>query len=128
MSHSGLYLLAVEVTSHCNLACPHCYGAFDRRGSPMPPDWPERIGVSISNALRADVKQPRTHMPYGLIALIGSIALTAVYGFVTKASVWSKALVTGLLLVSLVWRYGLFLQVGLSVFLLLYFTYLKSTA
>lgn len=32
MIHSGLYLLALEVTSECNLACPHCYGSFDRRG------------------------------------------------------------------------------------------------
>jgi hypothetical protein len=65
-------------------------------------------------------------MPYGLIPLIASIALTGVYVFVAEASFWSKALVAGLLGVSLVWRYGLFLQVALSVFLLLYFTYLKS--
>lgn len=67
-------------------------------------------------------------MPYGFIPLIASIALTGVYVFVAKASFWSKALVAGLLVVSLVWRYGLFLQVGLSVFLLLYFAYLKARA
>jgi hypothetical protein len=65
-------------------------------------------------------------MPYGLIALVASIALTGVYVFATEASVWSKALVGGLLLGSLVWRYGLFLQVGLGIYLSLYFTYLKS--
>jgi hypothetical protein len=65
-------------------------------------------------------------MPYGLIVLVASIALTGVYVFVTEASYWSKALVVGLLLVSLVWRYGMFLQVALGIFLSLYFTYLKS--
>ena len=67
-------------------------------------------------------------MPYGFIPLIASIALSGVYVFVTEASFWSKALVAGLLVVSLVWRYGSFLQVGLSVFLLLYFAYLKARA
>ena len=67
-------------------------------------------------------------MPYGFIPLIASIALTGVYVFLAEASLWSKALVAGLLVVSLVWRYGLFLQVALSVFLLLYFTYLKARA
>jgi hypothetical protein len=65
-------------------------------------------------------------MGYGLIPLIASIALAGVYVFVTEASLWSKALVAGLLGVSLVWRYGLFLQVGLGVFLVLYFIYLRS--
>jgi hypothetical protein len=65
-------------------------------------------------------------MPYGFIALIASIALTSVYVFVTEASSWSKALVTGLLVVSLIWRYGFYLQVALGTFLSLYFTYLKS--
>ena len=67
-------------------------------------------------------------MPYGFVPLIASITLTAVYVFVAEASFWSEALVAGLLVVSLVWRYGLFLQVALSVFLLLYFTYLKARA
>jgi len=74
------------------------------------------------------VRRLRTHMPYGLIPLIVSIALTGLYVFATEASFWSKALVAGLLVLSLVWRYGLFIQVALSVFLLLYFTYLKSRA
>ena len=67
-------------------------------------------------------------MPYGFIPLIAAIALPGVYVFVTEASYWSKALLSGLLVVSLVWRYGLFLAVGLGVFLLLYFAYLKARA
>jgi radical SAM protein with 4Fe4S-binding SPASM domain len=43
MNESGLYLLAVEVTSNCNLACAHCYGAFDGRGHAMRADAPELI-------------------------------------------------------------------------------------
>ena len=65
-------------------------------------------------------------MPYGLIVLVASFALTGVYVFVTEVSVWLKALFVGLLLVSLVWRYGLFLQAAMSVCLSLYFTYLKA--
>ena len=65
-------------------------------------------------------------MPYGLIPLVAAIALTGVYVFVTEASPWSKALVVGLLVVSFLWRYGLFLQIGLSIVLLLYFTHLKA--
>ena len=65
-------------------------------------------------------------MPYALIALVASIALTVVYVLVTEASFWSKGLVAGLLVVSLVWRYGVFLQVALGIFLSLYFTCLKS--
>jgi len=72
------------------------------------------------------VKQRPTYMPYALIVLAASIALTGVYVFVTEASYWSKALVTALLLVSFAWRYGLFLRVALGVFLALYFTYLKA--
>ena len=65
-------------------------------------------------------------MPYGLIVMVASIALAGVYVFASEESFWSKALVAGLLLVSFVWRYGLFLQVALGIYLSLYFTYLKS--
>jgi len=65
-------------------------------------------------------------MPYGLIVLFASIALAAVYVVVTDTPIWSKVLVAGLLLFSFAWRYGLFLRVALSVFISLYFTYLKS--
>jgi hypothetical protein len=65
-------------------------------------------------------------MPYGFIVTVASFALTGVYVFATDVSVWLKALFVGLLLVSLVWRYGLFLQAALSICLSLYFTYLKA--
>jgi hypothetical protein len=65
-------------------------------------------------------------MPYALIVLVASIALAAVYILVADAPIWSKALVAALLLFSFAWRYGLFLRVGLGVFLSLYFTCLKS--
>ena len=72
------------------------------------------------------VKRLHIPMPYGLIVLVAVIALAGVYVFAADVSYWSKSLVAGLLLVSLVWRYGLFLQVGLGVFLSFYFTYLKA--
>ena len=65
-------------------------------------------------------------MPYGLIVTVAAIALTGVYVCLTEASFWWKGLVTVLLLVSLAWRYGFFLQVGLGVFLGFYFTYYKA--
>jgi hypothetical protein len=65
-------------------------------------------------------------MPYGLIATVASVALVCVYVFATEARFWSKAVVAGLLGVSFLWRYGTYLQVGLGVFLSLYFTYLKA--
>jgi len=65
-------------------------------------------------------------MPYGFIVLVASVALTGVYVFVADVAVWLKGLFVGLLLVSLVWRYGLFLQVALGVCLSLYFTYLQA--
>ena len=65
-------------------------------------------------------------MSYGLIALVLSFALTGAYVFVTDVSRWLKALFVGLLLVSLSWRYGLFLQVALSLCILLYFRYVKA--
>jgi hypothetical protein len=52
---------------------------------------------------------------------VASIALTGVYVFVTEASYWSKTRVVGLLLLSILWRYGLFLQIALGIFLSLYF-------
>lgn len=67
-------------------------------------------------------------MPYFLIPLIAAIALTVAFVLVTDAPVWTKVLAVVVLVVALAWRYGLFLQVGLSVCLLLYFTYLKGRA
>jgi len=58
-------------------------------------------------------------IPYFLVPLIGSIGLTAAYGLVTATPVWTKVLAAALLAVSFYWRNGLFLQVGLSVCLLL---------
>jgi hypothetical protein len=66
------------------------------------------------------------HMPYGLIVLIASIALSGVYIAVTEASFWSKALVLMLLLLSFGWSYGFYLRMALGVYLSLYFTYLKA--
>ena len=65
-------------------------------------------------------------MPYGLIVLIGSFALGVTFVLVTNASGWAKGLVAGLLAVSLVWRYGFFVQAAVGVALSLYFTYLKA--
>ena len=66
-------------------------------------------------------------MPYGLIPLVASVILTGLYLF-TDAALWSKALVVGLLLVSLACYvgylhfplFGLLLRVGLCVFILIY--------
>jgi len=65
-------------------------------------------------------------MPYALIVMVATIALAGVYVLATEASLWSKALVTGLLFVSFLWRYGFFLRVALGILLCLYFTYLKA--
>jgi hypothetical protein len=65
-------------------------------------------------------------MPYGIIVLIGSFALTAVYVLVTQAPVWAKAVVAALFLVALRWRYGMYVQVLLGVGISLYFTCLKA--
>ena len=43
MKNSGLYLLAIEVTSRCNLRCAHCYGHFARDGQDLPVAWAENI-------------------------------------------------------------------------------------
>ena len=58
--------------------------------------------------------------------MVASIALASVYVFASEGSFWSKALVAGLLLVSFMWRYGMFLQVALGIVLSLYFTHLRS--
>jgi len=65
-------------------------------------------------------------MPYGLRALIASISLTGVYVLVSETPAWSKVPVAALFGLSLVWHYGVFLQVALSISLSLYFTYFKS--
>ena len=65
-------------------------------------------------------------MPYGLIVLVAALALTGAYVFLADVSLWLKALFVGLLLVSLVWRYGFFLQIALSICLSLYFKYVQS--
>jgi hypothetical protein len=65
-------------------------------------------------------------MPYFLIVTVAAIALAGIYVCLTESSFCSKGLVTMLLLVSFVWRYGFFLQVGLGVFLAFYFTYYKA--
>ena len=71
-------------------------------------------------------KRLSTPMPYGWIVMVATFGLAGVYIFGTDASLWSKALVTGLLLVSFLWRYGFFLRVALGVLLCLYFRYLKA--
>ena len=67
-------------------------------------------------------------MPYFLIPLICSVALTAAYVFVSDAPLWTKILAVLLLAVSFAWHYGLFLQVGLSIWLLFYYAYLRARA
>jgi hypothetical protein len=64
-------------------------------------------------------------IPYGLIVLVASIALSGKYLFVREASLWSKIVVTGLLLVSLGWGYGFFLQAALGIVLATYFKYIR---
>ncbi len=68
-------------------------------------------------------------MGYGLILVIGAIALSIWYVFMTEAPLWSRALVVGVLLISLA-RHSLLtllLQAGLSVFILLYLRCLKES-
>lgn len=67
-------------------------------------------------------------MPYGLIVLVASLALTGAFVFVTHAAYWWKALAVGLLVFSFFWSYGMFLQVAIGVSLSLYFTYLRARA
>jgi hypothetical protein len=65
-------------------------------------------------------------MPYGLIILVISCALAGKYVFMAEVSHWLKALIVGLLLLSLEWPHGIFLQLGLSFYISLYFIYLKA--
>ena len=65
-------------------------------------------------------------MPYYLIVLVAVIAFTGVFVFAADVALWLKALVVGLLALSFLWRYGLFLQVAIGIGLSLYFTYLKA--
>lgn len=65
-------------------------------------------------------------MPYGLIPLVAAVSLGTGYVFVTDASLWSKLLIIGLVLLSLFGFAHLpilrvLLQVGLSIFLIFYF-------
>ena len=64
-------------------------------------------------------------MGYGFIVTVLSIALTCTYVFVSEASIWAKALVAGLMIVSFWWQYGFFLRVFIGIVLALYFAYLK---
>ncbi len=68
-------------------------------------------------------------MGYGLILVIGAIALSIRYAFMTEAPLWSRALVVGILLISLAHHslLTLLLQAGLSVFILLYLRCLKES-
>ena len=67
-------------------------------------------------------------MPYGIIALVASIALTGTYVWTADAPGWTKVLAVAVLVISLAWRYGVFLQVGLSISILLYLRYMSATA
>ena len=64
-------------------------------------------------------------MPYGLILLVVSFVLTGRFVFMADVPLWSKALFLGLLLVSLVWSYGGYVQLGVSLCLAVYFRFLK---
>ncbi len=69
-------------------------------------------------------------MPYGLIVLFGSLGLVAYFDFATEASWIAKAVVSGIFVFCLAsflgWiasvspLIGLFLLVGLSIFITLY--------
>lgn len=64
-------------------------------------------------------------IPYGLIMLVASIGLSGKYLFVSESSRWSKILVAGLLLVSLGWSHGFFLQAAVGIVLAIYFKYIR---
>jgi len=65
-------------------------------------------------------------MPYGLIILVITLALAGKYVFAAEVSRWLKALIVGLLLLSLEWPHGVFLRLGLSLYIALYFIYMKA--
>ena len=67
-----------------------------------------------------------TRMPYNLIVLVAVLALTGAFVFAADAALWLKGLVVGLLALSFLWRYGIFLQVAIGIGLSLYLTYLKA--
>jgi hypothetical protein len=77
-------------------------------------------------ASQAQRESGPNRMPYSFLALVAAVSLGAVYVFVTDASLWSKLLITGLVLLSL---FGfphlpllrVLLQVGLSIFLIFCF-------
>ena len=64
-------------------------------------------------------------IPYGLVVLIASIILSGRFLFIKEASWWPKAVVIGLLAISLEWRYGFFLQAALGIMLAIYFQYIR---
>ena len=66
------------------------------------------------------------YMPYGLIALIAAVIFAGKFIFYSEAPAGMKALLAGLVLMSLVWSYGTFLQAAIVVLLSCYFTYHKS--
>ncbi|MGH7976132.1 MAG: hypothetical protein ACREDS_07310 [Limisphaerales bacterium] len=68
-------------------------------------------------------------MPYGFIILVGSAALAARFVFASEVSAISKGIVSGVFIFGLAccfgliagwWLIGLFVLVGLSVFILIY--------
>jgi uncharacterized membrane protein len=76
-------------------------------------------------------------MPYGLIVLLGSVALVAYFDFATKALWMAKTMVSGLFLFSFAsWHgwvainplIGLFLLVALSIFIIFYRAWQKARA
>jgi hypothetical protein len=65
-------------------------------------------------------------MPYGFIALVAVVVLGVLYVVLTDASVWSKFLIAGLVILSIFGFHHvpiirLLLQVGIGAFLILYF-------
>jgi hypothetical protein len=64
-------------------------------------------------------------VPYGLVVLIALVFLSGKF-FILKEISWRlKALVMGLVAISLGWRYGFFLQAALGITLAIYFKYVR---